>query len=92
MTCGRPPSSRRTVDALSALLGGTIRSVILRRLTSPMTMGALATILDCPPATATFHCERLERAGLVTRVRHGRTIRVSRTAIGESLLDLYRQP
>ena len=82
-----PPAA----DALASLLGGSIRSVILRRLTSPMTMGALASILDCLPATATFHCDRLERAGLITRTRRGRTIRVSRTTIGESLLDLYRQ-
>ena len=39
-----------------------------------MPAGAVATALDLPPNTLTFHFDRLRKAGLVTARRDGRSI------------------
>ena len=39
-----------------------------------LTAGAVATALDLPPNTLTFHFDRLRMAGLVTSRRDGRSV------------------
>src|SRR6185312_6302799 len=39
-----------------------------------LTAGAVATALDLPPNTLTFHFDRLRMAGLVTARRDGRSV------------------
>ena len=39
-----------------------------------LTAGAVATALDLPPNTLTFHFDRLRMAGLVTAHREGRSV------------------
>jgi DNA-binding MarR family transcriptional regulator len=36
----------------------------------------------------TYHCDRLEAAGLILRERHGQSVWVSRSARGAELVDL----
>lgn len=51
-------------------------------------MGQLAAALQCEPCTASYHCDRLESAGLIARERHGQSVWVSRTVRGDELADL----
>jgi DNA-binding transcriptional ArsR family regulator len=74
-------------DRLATVLGGP-RAAILRRLRTPLTMGAIADHLAVSPAAATRHCDHLERAGLIVRERRGQTVRVSASTEGEALRDL----
>ncbi|MFE6779540.1 ArsR/SmtB family transcription factor [Streptomyces sp. NPDC057702] len=76
-------------DALVLVLGEQ-RAAILRHGRRGATMTELANHLGCSPATATYHCAQLERAGLVQRVRQGRTVRLRLAARGAALLDLLR--
>ncbi|MGA5096957.1 hypothetical protein ACPCAC_06265 [Streptomyces lavendulocolor] len=39
-------------------------------------------------STATHHCDRLARSGLLRRLRHGREVRLCLTDDGAALLDL----
>lgn len=71
-----------------ALTVGRVRATILRAARLPLTMGALAGLLDCTPATASYHCDQLQAASLLERQRHGRHVRVRLTARGEALVDL----
>ncbi|HWE56708.1 MAG TPA: winged helix-turn-helix domain-containing protein [Acidimicrobiales bacterium] len=73
---------------LSSLIG-PVRADILRILRVPMTMGQVATRIDCLPRTVTYHCSALETAGLVVRERRGQLVVASLTAHGEELLDLF---
>lgn len=75
-------------NALAALLGAP-RSMFLRRLDQPMTVGSLADALHAVPSAATHHVRALERAGLVRRERAGQKVLVSRTRRGTALLELY---
>jgi hypothetical protein len=74
--------------ALDALLGPP-RAAILRLLDDPMTAGELARSLGLVPSATSHHLNALERGGLVHRERAGRSVRVSRSARGTSLLHLY---
>lgn len=74
-------------DPLTLLLG-PIRAAILRALSRPTTMGALAEQLEAGPSTATYHCIQLASAGLVVRQRTGREVRIQRTLRGDALVDL----
>lgn len=67
---------------------GRIRADILRRLHQQTTMSRLAADLNCAPSTLTHHCNALESAGLVERIRHGRTMVIHRTDRGSALLDV----
>lgn len=66
------------LDALGALSQAT-RLAAFRRLVQAgpdgLAAGAIAAALDCPPNTLSTHLAALHRAGLVTRERHGRSIR-----------------
>ena len=85
---GRAMAPART-DKLAALLGPP-RALVLRRLDVPQTMGQLAAAVACTATRLSDYCGRLEDAGLIQRVRTGRTVRVSRTNLGEQLIGLYQ--
>jgi DNA-binding transcriptional ArsR family regulator len=74
-------------DALALVLG-LARARALRAVHRPLTMGQLAVELQCEPCTASYHCDRLESAGLIVRERHGQSVWVTRTARGDELADL----
>jgi DNA-binding transcriptional ArsR family regulator len=74
-------------DPLEVVLG-VPRAHILRLLAIPLNVGTIAAELRVTPAAATRHCDVLVRAGLITRERHGREVRVTRTTRGTHLLDL----
>lgn len=82
-----PAGSQRA--ALLASLTGPVRAELLRAAARPLTMGELATRVRLPPSAITYHCERLAAAGLIQRERRGREVWVSRTALGDTLLDLF---
>jgi DNA-binding transcriptional ArsR family regulator len=73
--------------ALAAILG-PVRAAILRALRQPMTVSELAAGVPCAPNTATYHLHQLAAAGLITRQKSGPSVRVSRTARGDELVDL----
>lgn len=77
-----PPAS------LAALVGPQ-RARILHRLDEPATAGELAAMLHAVPSMASHHLRALEAAGLITRTREGRTVRVRRSARGTELVALY---
>ncbi|WP_329000330.1 helix-turn-helix domain-containing protein [Kribbella sp. NBC_00709] len=79
---------RESSDALATVIGH-VRAEILRRLVLPMSMSQLAAELNCAPSTATHHCNTLESAGLVERIRQGKSILVRRTSRGASLVDIF---
>jgi DNA-binding transcriptional ArsR family regulator len=74
-------------DALEVVLG-PLRARLLRSACIPLTMGQLATQLDCSGRTITYHCDWLEEAGLVLRERRGQAVILHRTARGDELVDV----
>ena len=82
---GEPPSPA----SLAALLGPQRASILLHLEAGAATAGELAALLHGVPSMASHHVRALERAGLVTRERHGRHVRVHRTARGTELVELY---
>jgi DNA-binding transcriptional ArsR family regulator len=82
-------ASEPAAPSLEALLG-IPRAQILRGLDRPTSIGRLADALRAVPSAATHHVGALEEAGLVARERSGRRVLVRRTALGEALLELYR--
>jgi DNA-binding transcriptional ArsR family regulator len=83
----RGPDGAGDADALTLVIGAP-RAAILRLLRHPRTIHELARAVRCAPNTASYHCQQLETAGLVTRRRDRRVVRVTRTARGAELLDL----
>jgi hypothetical protein len=81
------PAPPRADDALTVVLGA-VRATILRAAGRTPTMGELAGLVRCSAATATYHCVQLEAAGLLTRERRGRNVRLLRTPRGAALVDL----
>ncbi|WP_160150460.1 winged helix-turn-helix domain-containing protein [Nonomuraea solani] len=81
-------AGRHDGDGL-AFVTGAVRSDILLSLKRPMTMGALARGLQYAPNTVTYHCDRLESAGLIVRRRQGREIYVERTPRAAILVELF---
>jgi DNA-binding transcriptional ArsR family regulator len=84
---GRGAENVSDRDALALVLGAP-RAAILRLLDRPCTVHELAAAVHCAPNTATYHCQQLESAGLVSRRRDNRVVRVSLTDRGVHLLDL----
>ena len=86
----RPP--RRPApdgDPLAVVLGA-VRARLLRLLDRPYPAGEVAARLGVSAGSATWHCDMLDRAGLVRRERRGQRVLVSRTVAGEELLVLMR--
>jgi DNA-binding transcriptional ArsR family regulator len=83
----RVDRSTRTTP-LGELLGEP-RADILRRLDEVHAAGQLAGKMLFTPSAITHHLIALERAGLITRERHGRHVLVRRSARGTALLHLY---
>ncbi|GAB2940189.1 winged helix-turn-helix domain-containing protein [Nonomuraea fastidiosa] len=81
-----PP--RRHEDRLR-LLVGDVRAAILTALERPLTMGALARRVGYAPNAVSYHCNRLESAGLISRRRDGREIYVERTPRASVVVDLF---
>ncbi|MET9251516.1 helix-turn-helix domain-containing protein [Nonomuraea sp. NPDC003709] len=82
------PRPKDTEEQLQFLFGDA-RATILASVDQPMSMGVLARRIKCHPSVITYHCKRLESAGLVTRRRDGREIYVHLTRRGTALLDLF---
>lgn len=80
------PEEASSADPLALTLG-ELRAVILRKGTQSVSMGTLADMLHCTAGTVTYHCRQLEQAGLLSRERQGREVRISRTLRGDALVD-----
>ena len=83
---GSPTGAEK--DGLTYLLG-PLRSAVLRAASTGQKMGDLAKQVHCARSTLTYHCEELEAAGLVSRVREGQAVYVWRTGRGDRLLSLF---
>ncbi|MFI6294652.1 winged helix-turn-helix domain-containing protein [Nonomuraea sp. NPDC050790] len=83
-----PAPERQRPDLLRCFMGEA-RAAILTCLDRPLTMGALGRRVQHAPNMVSYHCDRLESAGLITRVRQGREIYVRRTARAQVLIDLF---
>jgi DNA-binding MarR family transcriptional regulator len=82
-----PAGHQSPNDALTLVLGAP-RAALLRALRRPLAAAQLAQALQCAPSTATYHCQQLEAAGLITRETFGRTVQITRTTRGAELVDL----
>jgi DNA-binding transcriptional ArsR family regulator len=80
-----PPDTRGS--ALATILG-PVRAAMLQALRQPLAVGNLAAAVHCAPTTATYHLHQLAAAGLITREKSGPSVRVSRTARGDELVDV----
>ncbi|MEU8118844.1 hypothetical protein AB0C21_09045 [Spirillospora sp. NPDC049024] len=74
-------------DALALVLG-PVRAAILRHAGDRPSVSDLASRLAVGVSTVTYHCDHLVTAGLLRRERRGREVRLRRTDLGTSLLDL----
>jgi DNA-binding transcriptional ArsR family regulator len=83
-----PPRPRGRDDPL-VLMIGDVRATILRSLDRPLTMSGLAHVIMLAPNAVTYHCGRLETAGLILRQRSGREIHVHRTDRATALVNLF---
>jgi hypothetical protein len=81
-----PPSRE---DPLT-LIVGDVRATILAGLDRPLTMSQVARRLQQAPNVISYHCDRLESAGLILRHRTGRQIWVHRTDRADALVSLLR--
>ncbi|MEV0613773.1 winged helix-turn-helix domain-containing protein [Nonomuraea sp. NPDC050404] len=84
----QPVAGRQRSDELQFFLGEA-RTAILTCLQQPLTMGVLARRIQQAPNMVSYHCDRLESAGLITRMRRGREIYVHRTQRAQILMDLF---
>jgi DNA-binding transcriptional ArsR family regulator len=75
--------------SLEALVGHHRARILLHLERGTATAGELARVLHGVPSMASHHVRALERAGLVTRERDGRHVRVRRTTRGTELVQLY---
>jgi DNA-binding transcriptional ArsR family regulator len=86
----RPPTpgTQAVANGALALILGPLRGAALQALHHPLTVNELAAAIQCAPTTATYHLQQLAAAGMITRERAGTSVRVSRTARGDKLVDL----
>jgi hypothetical protein len=82
------PGAQASAGSTLATILGPVRAAILRALRQPLTVSGLAAAVHCAPTTATYHLHQLAAAGLITRQKSGPTVRISRTARGDELVDL----
>jgi hypothetical protein len=86
---GQPgQGSQGTAGSALVTILGPVRAAILRALRQPMTVSELAAAVHCAPTTATYHLHQLAAASLITRQKAGPSVRASRTARGNELVDL----
>lgn len=86
---GLPPRhtpSATPGDPLADVLGAS-RARILRLLDHPHTTTELAAHANLSLATTSSHSTALRRAGLITTVRHGRSVQHTRTDLGRMLTE-----
>jgi DNA-binding transcriptional ArsR family regulator len=83
----RPGAPVTAGSALATILG-PVRAAILQALRQPLTVSDLAAAVHCAPTTATYHLHQLAAAVLITREKSGPSVRISRTARGDELVDL----
>jgi DNA-binding transcriptional ArsR family regulator len=83
----RPGPPDNPGSALATILG-PVRAAMLQALRQPLAVSNLAAAVHCAPTTATYHLHQLAAAGLITREKSGPSVRVSRTARGNELVDL----
>lgn len=79
------------VELLDEILGSA-RARALRAARAPVTAGALASMIQYAPNTVTYHCDHLERLGLIVRERRGPHVWISRTARGDELVEVLSEP
>ncbi|MBX7264886.1 helix-turn-helix transcriptional regulator [Micromonospora sp. Llam7] len=79
-----PPDPTRPDDVLDRLVGRT-RAALLRALALPATTSQLVVQLGLSLGGVGDHLAVLREAGLVARVRSGRTVRYRRTPLGDAL-------
>ncbi len=86
----RQPSAGQpvTADSPLATILGPVRAAMLQASRKPLTVSALAAAVHCAPTTATYHLHQLAAAGLISRQKSGPSVWVSRTALGDELVDL----
>ena len=77
-----------TADGALATILGPVRAAMLQALRQRLTVSDVAAAVHCAPTTATYHLHQLAAAGLITREKAGLSVRVSRTARGDELVDL----
>ncbi|MFB4289267.1 ArsR/SmtB family transcription factor [Nonomuraea sp. ATR24] len=80
-------AAREDTDKLALTLGRT-RAAILRLAGTSIPIGKLAALLDCSPSTASYHCDQLQAADLLSRERRGRHVHIKITARGDELLSV----
>ncbi|MFB7031330.1 MULTISPECIES: hypothetical protein [unclassified Streptomyces] len=79
-----PPPAQDRLD----LVLGPVRATLLRHARRRPSVSEAASLAHITVSTATYHCDRLARSGLLRRLRHGREIRLCLTDDGAALLDL----
>jgi hypothetical protein len=77
-----------TADGALATILGPVRAAMLQALRQALTVNDLAAVVHCAPTTATYHLHQLAAADLISREKRGPSVRVSRTARGDELVDL----
>ena len=82
------PGAQATADSALATILGPVRAAILQALRQQLTVNDLAVAVHCAPTTATYHLHQLAAADLIAREKSGPSVRVSRTARGDELVDL----
>ncbi|MCZ1010101.1 helix-turn-helix domain-containing protein [Streptomyces lydicus] len=82
---GRTRTPQRAGEVLSEVLGHT-RLMLLSSLDRPSTTTRLAAVHHLSPSTVSYHLTRLYRAGLLTRLRDGSSVRYQRTGEADRLL------
>ncbi|MGC5050310.1 ArsR/SmtB family transcription factor [Micromonospora sp. DT48] len=81
-----PPDPDRPADALDRLVGRS-RAAVLRALALPATTSQLVAQLGMSLGGVGDHLAVLRDAGLITRVRSGRSVRYRRTPLGDTLAE-----
>lgn len=84
------PAPADDLAGLASLIGDT-RARVLQALRVPRSTTDLAEHIHASPAAASKHATVLRRAGLISSVRRGNTMRHIVTALGEQLLDTGHQ-
>ncbi|WP_163506825.1 winged helix-turn-helix domain-containing protein [Fodinicola acaciae] len=84
----RQPVIGQTDDPLNTVVG-SVRAILLRALSAPMTMSDAAALASCSATTMTHHCQYLERAGLIHRRRWQRSVMIHRSARGDNLVEIF---